>query len=177
MWQNCQSTAYEMLRISHWPLAGLSRWFDNSLVTTFRGSLYYDGGLTNFIPLPPGIDVGVRVCCLPARQLKTVYPIDITPDRFESWPYTASEVCMRARLSAFLVNGCDMRTSQLHAALVDAGVSTWLTCNACIREGAYFHLQYTVVIALHEYAAPTSVTLKGAKSAFGCTCADAGVGF
>lgn len=69
-----------------------ARWFDNTLVTTFRGQLYYDGGLSNFIPLPPGVDVGVRVCCLPARQLKTVYPIDITPDKFEDWPYTASEV-------------------------------------------------------------------------------------
>lgn len=72
--------------------ARLCRWFDNTLMTRFRGALHYDGGLTNFIPLPPGIDVGIRVCCLPAGQLNTVYPIDITPDSFEAWPYTASEV-------------------------------------------------------------------------------------
>ena len=70
------------------------RWFDNSIMTTFRGSLYYDGGLTNFIPLPPDVSVGVRVCCLPARQLNTLYPIDITPDAFEQWPYSAGEVCL-----------------------------------------------------------------------------------
>ncbi|KAK9811101.1 hypothetical protein WJX73_002918 [Symbiochloris irregularis] len=67
-------------------------WFDNSLMTRFRGALHYDGGLTNFIPLPPTVPVGIRVCCLPAGQLNTVYPIDITPDSYEDWPYSASEM-------------------------------------------------------------------------------------
>lgn len=68
------------------------RWFDNSLITRFRGRWHYDGGLTNFIPLPPDLGLGIRVCCLPAKQLNTVYPIDITPDSFEEWPHSASEV-------------------------------------------------------------------------------------
>ena len=62
------------------------------MMTHFRGALHYDGGLTNFIPLPPELGVGIRVCCLPAKQLNVVYPIDITPDAFEEWPYSASEV-------------------------------------------------------------------------------------
>lgn len=38
----------------------------------FRGSRSCDGGLTNFIPLPPQT-VGVRVCCFPSKQLSPVY--------------------------------------------------------------------------------------------------------
>ena len=38
----------------------------------FRGERHCDGGLTNFIPLPPGT-VGIRVCCFPSKQLSPVY--------------------------------------------------------------------------------------------------------
>ena len=31
------------------PLCG--RWFDGGIARTFRGSMHYDGGLTNFIPV------------------------------------------------------------------------------------------------------------------------------
>ena len=38
------------------------------LFTDFRGEVHCDGGLTNFIPIPPGT-VGVRVCCFPSKQV------------------------------------------------------------------------------------------------------------
>ena len=45
------------------------RWFDSSVWTSFRGRASYDGGLTNFIPLPPSAQHGVRVCCFPSKQV------------------------------------------------------------------------------------------------------------
>ena len=74
------------------------------MMTHFRGTLHYDGGLTNFIPLPPELGVGIRVCCLPAKQLNVVYPIDITPDAFEEWPYSASEVSPSQRCWIFALS-------------------------------------------------------------------------
>lgn len=38
----------------------------------FRGTRVCDGGLTNFIPIPPRT-LGVRVCCFPSQQLSPVY--------------------------------------------------------------------------------------------------------
>lgn len=67
------------------------RWFDNTLFTTFRGKLCYDGGLTNFIPLPP-TQHGVRVCCFPSKQITTIYDIGISPDNYEDWPHTLQEM-------------------------------------------------------------------------------------
>lgn len=66
-------------------------WFDNTLFTTFRGKLCYDGGLTNFIPLPP-TQHGVRVCCFPSKQITTIYDIGISPDNYEDWPHTLQEM-------------------------------------------------------------------------------------
>ncbi|KAK9841996.1 hypothetical protein WJX81_003246 [Elliptochloris bilobata] len=54
-------------------------WFDGGIARTFRGSMHYDGGLTNFIPVPPET-VGVRVCCFPASAIRSVgYRIGISP--------------------------------------------------------------------------------------------------
>lgn len=66
-------------------------WFDNTLFTMFRGKRCYDGGLTNFIPLPP-TQHGVRVCCFPSKQISTVYDIGISPDNYEDWPHTLQEM-------------------------------------------------------------------------------------
>ena len=68
-----------------------SRWFDNTLFTIFRGKRCYDGGLTNFIPLPP-TQHGVRVCCFPSKQITTIYDIGISPDNYEDWPHTLQEM-------------------------------------------------------------------------------------
>ncbi len=57
----------------------------------FRGKRCYDGGLTNFIPLPP-TQHGVRVCCFPSKQISTVYDIGISPDNYEDWPHTLQEM-------------------------------------------------------------------------------------
>ncbi|EFN58812.1 hypothetical protein CHLNCDRAFT_56906 [Chlorella variabilis] len=62
-------------------------WLDGNAFTEFRGERHCDGGLTNFIPLPPGT-VGVRICCFPSRQLSPVYRIGISPDSFEPWEYS-----------------------------------------------------------------------------------------
>lgn len=67
------------------------RWFDNTLFTIFRGKRCYDGGLTNFIPLPP-TQHGVRVCCFPSKQITTIYDIGISPDNYEDWPHTLQEM-------------------------------------------------------------------------------------
>lgn len=49
-----------LLTSCHIPL-----WMDGSLTTTFRGDAALDGGLTAFLPLPPGCH-GVGVCCFPS---------------------------------------------------------------------------------------------------------------
>lgn len=66
-------------------------WFDNTLFTMFRGKRCYDGGLTNFIPLPP-TQHGVRVCCFPSKQISVVYDIGISPDNYEEWPHSLQEM-------------------------------------------------------------------------------------
>ena len=36
------------------------RYFDGNLFTSFRGGLHYDGGLTDLIPVPLGVDEAVK---------------------------------------------------------------------------------------------------------------------
>lgn len=66
-------------------------WLDGNAFRYFRGERHCDGGLTNFIPLPPGT-VGIRVCCFPSKQLSPVYRIGISPDSFEPWDYTLRQM-------------------------------------------------------------------------------------
>lgn len=66
-------------------------WLDGKGLTTFRGSPHLDGGLTNFIPLPPQT-VGIRISCFPSQQLSPVYRISISPDTFEPWPYNLRQM-------------------------------------------------------------------------------------
>lgn len=66
-------------------------WFDSSPWTTFRGAASYDGGLTNFIPIPPS-EYGARVCCFPSKQLNSVYEIQISPDSFSEWEHGMSQM-------------------------------------------------------------------------------------
>lgn len=61
------------------------------MMTTFRGGLCYDGGLTSFIPLPPA-QHAVRVCCFPAKQMSKVYHIGISPDTFGGWETPMSQM-------------------------------------------------------------------------------------
>ena len=63
-------------------------YMDGRLTNTFRGSMHLDGGVTNFIPLPPDDGTpGVRVSCFGAKQMSLVYDIGIAPDVFEEWPH------------------------------------------------------------------------------------------
>lgn len=67
-------------------------WYlDGQLVRWYRGAYYFDGGITNFIPSPPGTNT-VRVCCFPSRQLRRIGGIAISPDTYEEWPYTMNEM-------------------------------------------------------------------------------------
>jgi hypothetical protein len=64
-------------------------WMDGRLTSSFRGSMHMDGGVTNFIPLPPDDGTpGVRVSCFGAKQMGLVYDIGIAPDVFEEWPHS-----------------------------------------------------------------------------------------
>ncbi len=64
-------------------------WMDGRLTSTFRGSMHMDGGVTNFIPLPPDDGTpGVRISCFGAKQMGLVYDIGIAPDVFEEWPHS-----------------------------------------------------------------------------------------
>lgn len=63
-------------------------YMDGRMTSTFRGSMHVDGGVTNFIPLPPDDGTpGVRVSCFGAKQMGLVYDIGIAPDVFEEWPH------------------------------------------------------------------------------------------
>lgn len=67
-------------------------YFDGNLFTGFRGSLCFDGGITQFIPAPPS-DYTVKVCCFPSKQISLRFPgIEISPDRFEDWPYELGQM-------------------------------------------------------------------------------------
>ncbi|PNH12778.1 Patatin-like phospholipase domain-containing protein 3 [Tetrabaena socialis] len=61
-------------------------WFDGSLFTLYRGGLFFDGGITNFIPTTP-TEVCHRVCCFPAQQMRAFPNIDLSPDTYEPWPH------------------------------------------------------------------------------------------
>lgn len=70
--------------------AALLRYFDQSrLGTRFRDGWYCDGGITNFIPVPPDVERAVRVCCLPGKNVGMTVgiDIDIAPEsRPHGWP-------------------------------------------------------------------------------------------
>jgi hypothetical protein len=73
-----------LLTSCHIPL-----WMDGRLTSTFRGTMHLDGGVTNFIPLPPDDGTpGVRVSCFGAKQMGLVYDIGIAPDIFDEWPHS-----------------------------------------------------------------------------------------
>jgi len=72
-----------LLTSSHIPL-----YSDGSPTVSFRGSAHCDGGVTDFLPLPPAAaetDSAVRVCCFPAYSVAQAlgrpgFRIDIAPD-------------------------------------------------------------------------------------------------
>ena len=60
-------------------------YFDGIKVgTRYRGAWVCDGGVTNFLPVPPGVQHVVRVCCFPAYSAAAALGapglIDIAPD-------------------------------------------------------------------------------------------------
>ena len=71
-------------------------YMDGRLATKFRGSWHFDGGITDFLPSPPGAAHTVRVCCLPSRSLSALGPIDVAPDAFSDWPYSLREMLAMA---------------------------------------------------------------------------------
>lgn len=68
-----------LLTSCHVPL-----WLDGKPYTTFEGGLALDGGLTSFIPVPPGVKRPIRVACFPRKSLGSTFGnISISPDAFE----------------------------------------------------------------------------------------------
>mmetsp|Transcript_23632 Transcript_23632/g.65551 ORF Transcript_23632/g.65551 Transcript_23632/m.65551 type:complete len:299 (-) Transcript_23632:95-991(-) len=68
-------------------------YFDGRFCTTFRGSPHYDGGLTNFIPVPENVASAVKVSCFPSKKLKSVQDVGLSPDSFdEDFPYSMSQL-------------------------------------------------------------------------------------
>mmetsp|Transcript_13610 Transcript_13610/g.34946 ORF Transcript_13610/g.34946 Transcript_13610/m.34946 type:complete len:330 (+) Transcript_13610:46-1035(+) len=68
-------------------------YFNGQFCTTFRGSLYYDGGLTNLIPVPHGVETAIKVSCFPSQRLKRVSGITVSPDSFdEGYPHSMSQL-------------------------------------------------------------------------------------
>ena len=58
-------------------------WLDGNATTNFEGGLALDGGLTNFIPVPP-VKNPIRVACFPRKSLGSSFgQIAIAPDAFE----------------------------------------------------------------------------------------------
>eukprot|EP01024_Parvocaulis_polyphysoides_P054987 TRINITY_DN5590_c1_g1_i3.p1 TRINITY_DN5590_c1_g1~~TRINITY_DN5590_c1_g1_i3.p1 ORF type:complete len:214 (-),score=19.11 TRINITY_DN5590_c1_g1_i3:535-1176(-) len=83
-----------LLTSCHIPL-----WFSGSLAAQYRGKWYYDGGVSNFIPLPPHVDQsgdqrGVRVTCFPSVALNPlgIPNIEIAPGEFNQCPYTFQQM-------------------------------------------------------------------------------------
>ncbi|KXZ51255.1 hypothetical protein GPECTOR_13g742 [Gonium pectorale] len=61
-------------------------WFDGSLFTMYRDGVYFDGGITNFIPSTP-TDVCHKISCFPSQQLRAFPNVSLSPDTYEPWPH------------------------------------------------------------------------------------------
>lgn len=67
-------------------------WLDGNALTTFEGGLAVDGGLSAFIPVPP-VKNPIRVACFPRQSLGGAFgKITISPDAYEDFPYTMSQL-------------------------------------------------------------------------------------
>lgn len=56
-----------LLTSCHIPL-----YFDGTLTCTFRGGVAMDGGIVNFLPVPPAAEYTARVCCFPSQNFTLV---------------------------------------------------------------------------------------------------------
>lgn len=45
---------------------------NGTLTRNFRGAAAMDGGIFNFLPVPPGADYATRVCCFPSKNFTIV---------------------------------------------------------------------------------------------------------
>ncbi|GFR44047.1 hypothetical protein Agub_g5207 [Astrephomene gubernaculifera] len=98
-------------------------WFDGSLFTLYKDGIYFDGGITNFLPGTP-TDVCHRVCCFPSQQLRALPSISLSPDTFEPWPHD-----MRTMLGwAFEPAPADMLVGLVEKGKRDA--RSWVSRNA-----------------------------------------------
>jgi hypothetical protein len=97
-------------------------YLDGAPTTRFRGGLALDGGLADFVPLPPG-GAGVRVSPFPARQLSPIYRIGVAPDLHgaEEWPHD-----WRAMVG-WAFEPADEATTQALIARGGADARRWMT--------------------------------------------------
>lgn len=94
-------------------------WMDGRLTSSFRGSMHMDGGVTNFIPLPPEDGTpGVRITCFGAKQMGLVYDIGIAPDIFDEWPHSLPTMVQWAYVSN-AVDLCRLRPVGEQLTLLD----------------------------------------------------------
>lgn len=73
-----------------------------SLTLNYRGLPHMDGGLSGFLPVPPGVEYALRVSILPCGKAATMprvtgvpssTKIDIAIDSFSSWPFDLYQTC------------------------------------------------------------------------------------
>lgn len=73
---------------------------DGSLTVNFHGNLHIDGGLLSVITPPPHASHSVLVCSMPSGQIARLpafisrpcqADISISPDTFQSWPFSRKE--------------------------------------------------------------------------------------
>ena len=90
--------------------------------TTFRGRASYDGGLTNFIPLPPTVQHGVRVCCFPSKQVSAL-----------AWWHRLEDPQWISSTQCWLVDGACMLNLRMPSALAYLVASK--SCTRCRAAG------------------------------------------
>ena len=100
----------------------------------FRDKLYVDGGLTDFIPVPPTIPLAdtFRVCCFPIRdRIRDALGYEnvaIAPDAFDAEMELPEHLRLRELLQmAFLPYSDELMTELIHLGASHA--QCWVRCS------------------------------------------------
>eukprot|EP00892_Ulva_mutabilis_P006036 jgi/Ulvmu1/3804/UM018_0014.1 len=86
-------------------------YFNGNLTTTFRGGRAMDGGIFNFLPVPPAADYTARVCCFPSQNFTLAGNVHVSPDCFDA---TWADIPLQTLLSWALTPASDDVLWQLH---------------------------------------------------------------
>lgn len=80
-----------LLTSCHIPL-----YFNGTLTRSFRGGAAMDGGIINFLPVPPAAAYTARICCFPSKNFTLVRPRSSQTGRHPtaaSWRTLCPEPC------------------------------------------------------------------------------------